>query len=44
MLEGHRLTTEQISVAFEVNLENIAILRVELAKAEAFLSRPPGRA
>ena len=38
LLEGHRHANEPYSIAFEVTLETIAVLRAELAKAEAFLS------
>lgn len=45
LLEGYRPnTSEPYSVAFEVNLEAIAALRQDLAKAEVFLDQRPGRA
>lgn len=44
LLTGHRRPTEPYSVAFEVNLQNLAVLRAEIAKAEQFLLALPGRA
>lgn len=42
LLEGHRRASEPYSVAFEITLETIDVLRAELAKAETFLSTPAG--
>jgi hypothetical protein len=44
LLEGHRRANEPYVVAFEVTLETCAILRAEIAKAEAFLSAKSGTA
>jgi len=44
LLEGERRPNEPYSVAFEVTLETLAILRKEVAKAEKFLSAPTGTA
>lgn len=44
LLTGAYPTKEPCSVAFEVNLQNIQVLRDDLAKAEAFLSQKSGNA
>lgn len=44
LLTGAYPTNEPCSVAFEVNLQNIQVLRDDLAKAEAFLSQKSGNA
>ena len=40
LLVGHRRAHEPYSVAFEVTLETLALLRNEIAKAEVLLSGP----
>lgn len=44
LLEGHRRANEPYSVAFEVDMQAIGILRTELDRAAAFLSGVAGSA
>lgn len=44
LLEGQGRANKPYSVAFEVNLQNISVLRADLAKAEMFLSAQAGQA
>jgi len=44
LLEGFRRASEPYSVAFEVTLATIPLLRAELARAEQFLSSGAGTA
>lgn len=44
LLQGHRRANEPYSVAFEVTVETLPLLRQEIAKAEAFLAQRQGRA
>ena len=44
LLTGHRRANEPYSVAFEVTMETLSLLRNEFAKAEVLLSGPGGSA
>lgn len=44
VLEGLYPTNEPAAIAFEVTLENLAVLRLAIAKAEQILSASPGQA
>jgi hypothetical protein len=43
LLIGRRCPDERYAIAFEVNLENLGIIRAHIAKIDQFLSAQPGK-